>query len=233
MNIKRFSLSFLIPILFLLRVEADLVTLTDKQGRDIQAEIVSIIGANITIKMANGRQFTFPLANLNEASHKTIEQWKLVRVGDKREPFKISINTFTEGKQESSTTSTKTKVYQAGYTVKIQNNTPLSLPSLTVEYLILKEDAIVAAKGSQDALKDTLKGTSTLDPLKIRETFSFNTDTLEMRESKLKSGWSYIGGGKDNAVDELTGIWLKIKTGDQVIYEYSRPSNLPDRITWK
>lgn len=211
---------------------AEAVSLTDTKGRTIQATIISVMAGNVNIRLENGRQFRIPMTTLDEQSLTTVESWKVQQIGKHREPFKVSIRNFVEGEKERSTASTRIKTYQEGYTVKIENNYPMKVPSLTVEYLILKEEAITAAQSNNDTIQDTLKGTVTMDPLKMREVFTFNTKALEMKESRLRAGWRYGSGGQDNAVDELGGIWLKIKSGDTVIFEYARPSVLPKKVNW-
>lgn len=211
---------------------SDTVTLTDTQGRSIQATIITVMSGTATVRMENGRQYRIPLSKLDEASQKTITTWKLAQLGKKREPFKFSIKNYTEKENERDTGSTRIREYQEGYNVTVENATPMALPELKVIYVMLKEGAIQAASSNKDVVPEQLKGEATLEPMKMRGTSTFRTKSIPMRESRLKSGWSYTSGGRDNAVDELIGICIRIMAGDQIIYEFSRPSSLADRVKW-
>jgi hypothetical protein len=149
-----------------------------------------------------------------------------------REPFKFSVRTFSDNLEVNSTTSTRSRSYDEGYVVTVENGTPMILPKLTLEYLLVKEDVPVAAKSSKEVEYESLKDTVELPSLGMRETTTFNTKTFPMDRSSLKGGWSYVGGGNKNARDGLAGIWIRIMSGDFVVYEYTRPSHLSEKVNW-
>lgn len=48
---------------------------TNAEGKTISADIVSLSGGEITLKMDNGREYTFPLATLSEADQAFAQEW--------------------------------------------------------------------------------------------------------------------------------------------------------------
>ena len=62
----RFAVCSLTLFFHLLPVSAALRTFTDTKGRKIEAQIVSVAGANVTLKLANGRSSTIPIKLLSE-----------------------------------------------------------------------------------------------------------------------------------------------------------------------
>lgn len=232
---KKLHFAYLLAFLFIpgACLQADPVTLTDTQGRSIQATIVTVAAGTATVTLENGRQFRIPESNLNEESIKVLENWKLAQLSKQpRAPFNISIRSFTENKEVDSSQSTRLTTYNEGYIVTVENATPMMLPALKVEYILLKEGAVLAAASSKDVVKNELKGEAELEPMGMRGKSEFQTKTVEIRESRLKSGWSYMSGGKANAIDELAGICIRITSGDQLIYEFARPPSLLGKVSW-
>ncbi|MCB1277478.1 C39 family peptidase [Prosthecobacter sp.] len=52
---------------------SELRTFTNAQGKAIQAKLVGVSGPNVTIEMANGQQFTLPIASLSAADQQYLQ----------------------------------------------------------------------------------------------------------------------------------------------------------------
>lgn len=211
---------------------SEFVTLTDTEGRSIQAKIITTAAGIVTVVLDNGHQFRIPMDRLDEKSRNTVDLWSLKRVKNMRDPFKFTIRSFTENVEVGSTTSTRTRTYDEGYAVTVENGSPMIMPELTVEYLLVKEDVPRAERSTREREYETIKDSVKIPSLGLRESTTFNTKTFAMDRSSLKGGWSYVGGGSRSSRDGLAGIWIKVKSGETVIYEYSRPSKLSDKVNW-
>jgi hypothetical protein len=219
-------------LLLIPQLQADPVTLTDTQGRSIEAEILRAIAGNVTVKMANGHQFRIPMSKFNEESHKTIERWKLAQVATQREPFRISMRTFKENEVESGSRSTKLKTYDQGFEVTVRNMSLIDLPAMKVEYVLLKLDEGQLGQDKDSDTYEVHKGSIDLAAMKMSDEITFKTMTLSIQENTLRGGWYYANRGQRKAKDDLDGIWMKFKVGDQIIYEYAKPSSLPEDVDW-
>lgn len=206
-------------------------TLTDTQGRSLEATLLLRIGDKIKIQLANGQQFTIPIRSLDEGSQAKIEKWQADQIKKVKEPFRISISTFRENKVKMDSIAENFQTYDSGYKVEVSNRTPMKLDELRFEYIILMEEAKIAARSNKDVRLHSIKGEEKIESLSQGRSVEFVTKTLPLKESKLKSNWTY-GVGRDNAVDELKGIWIKVYKGSTLVYEYSRPSNLANSFKW-
>lgn len=211
----------------------EFVTLTDTEGRSIQAKIVVITAGVATVAMENGRQYRIPMDRLDEKSKQVLDQWRLKGLENLRDPVKFNVRSFTENVEVGSTESTRTRTYDEGYTVTVENGSPMILPEMTLQYMVVKENEPRAAKSRHDISYSTKKGSAKVPSLNMRESHTFNTETFEMERSSLKGGWSYVGGGKKSSRDGLAGIWIRIMSGNTVVYEYIRPSSLSDKVDWE
>ena len=211
----------------------DLVSLTDTRGRSLDARILSFVGGKVKVQMPNTMQYDIPLTKLDEASRKRVYAWVVQQIREHREPFKFSIQNFKENKIDRKTASSRIKTFDEGYEVKVENQMTMPVSGLTAEYMILKEGAVVAAQSRSMVQEETLKGQVKLGDMGIRGTSTFRTKTLPITENRLRGGWGYVDGGSDNAVDQLGGIWIQIKSGNEVVFEYSRPDRLKEDLKWE
>jgi len=56
-------------------VQAEPQTLTDKQGRSLKAEVISVTGDQVKIKRDDGQTFNLSLANLSDDDQKRLKEW--------------------------------------------------------------------------------------------------------------------------------------------------------------
>jgi|GEM_PF-1659451 len=103
--------------------------------------------------------------------------------------------------------------------------------SCALQYIMRMEEAKIAARSNKDVSLHSVKAEEKIESLSQGRRVEFITKTLPLKESKLKSNWTY-GVGRDNAVDERKGIWINIYKGSTLVYEYSRPSSLANSFKW-
>ncbi|MET0261522.1 MAG: hypothetical protein ABW223_01400, partial [Rariglobus sp.] len=60
----RLSSAVLFTLILFTEVQADVFTLTDKQGRSLKAEVLSVSNDQVKIKRNDGQTFNLPLATL-------------------------------------------------------------------------------------------------------------------------------------------------------------------------
>lgn len=223
-------LIFLLSVSSFPRVQA--ITLTDNQNRSLEANILLRIGNSIKIELQNGQQYTILISTLNKESQEAVLAWQADKVTKISEPFRVSAASFVEDKEKGRSLVEKTQNYNAGYNVTITNRTPMVMEDLRVEYIVVIEAPKIAARSEKDVETHTLKGEVMVEAIKQGRDVEFQTKTIRMKSSKLASGWSYLKGGSDDAVDELKGIWMKFYIGKKMVFEYSRPSSLAGSFKW-
>jgi hypothetical protein len=213
------------------RMQAEPVELVDTQGRSIQATILSADAQVVSVQMANGMTYRIPYETLSPKSLKTVQKWKALTISEHREPFEISLKKFKQNETKSSTVGQIEKNFDSGYTVTVTNNTAMPTPKLRVEYLIVKEHEAMARSSDYDEVEQK-KGTAEIKPLQFRQEAEFNTVTFPIREHRLKGGYRWVGGGDKTAIDDLGGIWIRMYFGDELVFEYAKPSSIPEHFAW-
>ena len=51
-------------------------TFTDRQGREIEAEITAVSGTDVTLRLSNGKSYTIPIDKLSDADRLFVEVWE-------------------------------------------------------------------------------------------------------------------------------------------------------------
>ena len=84
------SLTLSLTCLCLLLISADARTFTNTEGRRIEAEIVSVSGTQVTLKLAQGATAIFEIAKLSAADQTFVKAWRppATSSGKKDEPAK-------------------------------------------------------------------------------------------------------------------------------------------------
>jgi len=224
-------------------VQAELRTLTDTQGRSLQADVLAVEADAVKIKRADGQTFNLPLATLIEDDQKWLREWaekqaklipaNAIEITLGRAKFETSrprvenvMRTFDDGSSEVAGTITTTDE-DWGYSVTLANRLTKPIPSPRVEYVLF----LKASRETGGGLSRRKASTSLLT-LPARERAAFKTQTVRSVRTVIRGDLSYRkSGGTGTDKDNLHGIWMRIYSGDQLIAETSTPENL--RLTEK
>ncbi|MEO6969909.1 MAG: hypothetical protein ABI217_03320 [Chthoniobacterales bacterium] len=101
-----------------------------------------------------------------------------------------------------------------------------------MEYLVFsKHEKFGSVKG--EIVPKRASGNKALGALANNGTAPFETDPVTLKQSRLKGGWTYNSGAKRHAKDELTGLWLRIYSGNELIDEFAQPASLKTQEKWE
>ena len=124
------------------------------------------------------------------------------------------------------------KYLQQAYKINLINRLPSSISDVKVEYLIFCfRDEISGEKRSSGRVTRT-KGSINLASLEGNAQKTLQTDPIQLRETKLRQGYIWSGGGSPKSKDRLEGIWIRFYVGNKLVSEHSSPKNLINRETW-
>ncbi|MBW8781830.1 MAG: hypothetical protein JF599_08080 [Verrucomicrobia bacterium] len=234
--LRRFCLFLTLLAACVLPAGAEMHTLTDQQGRTLQADIVAVDGSQVTVRRDDGQTFTLSLGTLSEADQKWLKEWAAKQ--DSRIPqggieLQISRGKFDSKKKDDGGGIILSEE-QWGYSVILLNHTSKQLTGLRVEYILfVKPDSEPGKDSTASALKQRT-GSNKIDTLAPHTNFTFRTDTISIYKQQLKPGWVWGKTGNNAPVrDTLYGVWLRAYVGDQLVDETCNPETLSKTEKWK
>ncbi len=115
-----------------------------------------------------------------------------------------------------------------GYGVTIENKSFKDQDGLTAKYMLFVKD--VGAGGAS-----TRKGSGSFEigALENNKKNVFTTNGIGVLKQQVKAGYYYKGTARSRLGDSLSGIWLLIYKGGELMGEYSSPQGLPSREKWE
>jgi hypothetical protein len=240
MNRRRFLFASLACVLSS-SLFAEVFTLTDKQGRSIKADVLSVEDDKARIKRDDGQQFDLTISSLIEDDQKKLREWAAI---ENAKPKAIPSNAieivtgrakFSSSKVETaesyevpvfhsngsgggSTIMERrvrylvTTTEQWGYSVTVTNRSLLTLSGLRADYTLFTNTGNALSRGAS--------GTLDIGALKTRGQIILKTTTVPLVKS------AYKGGNPKPAGGQLAGIWVRVYRGDDLISEITSPDSL-------
>ncbi len=119
-----------------------------------------------------------------------------------------------------------------GYVVTVSNHSFKEIPDLRVDYVVFsKHQRFGSAVAEPKAERTT--GSKALGNLQNTGKTSFETEAVTLKKARLKADWYYSNGAKGKAKDELSGIWVRVYSGSELINEFSQPPSLKSQEKWE
>jgi len=115
-----------------------------------------------------------------------------------------------------------------GYKVTLENKSFAPAAGLEVQYRQFKFDD--AIRGSTKLI--AVPGSAPIPTLATGQKTTFETTPVEIEKLELRPGWFYTDEAKEKVKDRLAGVWLRILSGDDIIFEWQSPPDLKSRATW-
>ncbi len=134
--------------------------------------------------------------------------------------------------KRSASQSTETAEEEWGYVVTITNHSFKEIPDLRVEYVEFSKHERFGSK-SGEAKDQRTSGSKALGNLQNNGKTSFETEPVMLKKARLKADWYYSNGAKKKAKDEMSGIWVRVFSGSEMIEEYANPSSLKSQEKWE
>jgi hypothetical protein len=228
----------LLPLLLLVTAAAlpafaseDYRTFTDREGRTIRAAIIRATESDVWIRREDGRTFQVSLATFVERDQKFVADWRRIQALQMPQSLEFATRRFTDGRQTSNDSLIRTTVERVGYVVTLTNRSPVDLDNLQVEYRYYIRQGSPGVTGQNRPVRSE-SGTATIARLASRGTAEFRTNVVTLRATQLRQGVVYTSTGKTRTTDDLRGIWIRVRQGDEVIAEFSSPPNLSESESW-
>jgi hypothetical protein len=210
-------------------------TLTDKQGRSLKADVISVEGDKVTIRRADGQTFTLSLDTLSEDDQKSLKEWaekqaKLIPAGSVE--VQVSRGKFDTKKKDDGG-GIITSEEQWGYTATLFNRASKPLNGARVEYILFVKPDTEPGKDTTSAPLKEKSGSKTIDALPAHDSVNFRTDSITIFKQQLKPGYIWGKTGNNAAIkDSLYGIWVRVYVGDQMVDEVLNPESLSKTEKW-
>jgi hypothetical protein len=120
---------------------------------------------------------------------------------------------------------------QWGYAITLQNQSFKDVPDVRVDYIIFYRQEL-AGRVENNTRDKRSAGSQTVGLLKnnVRETFE--TEPIKLGSSKLDVDYDWTSGAKTRAKDVITGIKVRVKSGEAIIAEYADPAGLKSSEGW-
>jgi hypothetical protein len=133
--------------------------------------------------------------------------------------------------KRSASDSTEEAAENWDYLVTITSHSFKEIPDLRVDYVVFSKHERFGSKIEGKAKRTT--GSKTLGNLASNGKTSFETEQVILKKSRLKADWYYTNGAKGKAKDELSGIWVRVYSGSELINEFAQPASLKTREKWE
>lgn len=239
-----FPLSALVAVLAAAPfARAETFTLTDKQGRSLTAEVLSVSGDQVKIKRDDGQQFTLSMASLASDDQKKLRDWAKAEASKPLPPgslqVELSRGIFKTDKQTTDVTVTDGRVIKNGrtvteekwgYSITLINKSSTPLEKLRAEYRLFATVDSVHVKEKQGLRKRSFQ--SPLETVPELGRLVFRTETISAYKMKYNGNIYSAATGDSSSREQLMGIWLRIYRDKELIYESSAPESLQLTEKW-
>jgi hypothetical protein len=211
-------------------------TITDKQGRSIKVDVISVENGKVKIKREDGQLFDLPLASLSEEDQKALTAWAAANppmLKPNELLLEFSRGKFGTEKEMQSGGAVAAFKDQWGYSLTLSNKSSRALSTLRAEYvLFVKQDQGPGNSDSGSKFR-RVKKRSEIDTIPIHESINFRTETVASYRYVLQPGFVWAGSGSNKPIkDTLHGMWLRIYDGDQLVLEKITPEDLLKTEKW-
>jgi hypothetical protein len=248
MELRRFPaplsrLLLLLVITAIPAIHAETLTLTDKQGRSIQADVISVDGDKAKIRRSDRQTFELPLSTLSDADQQKLRDWaasapaKSLPAGAVQ--LELSRGVFQTSKQDSDVTLTTGDIVKNGrttteekwgYSVTLVNKTTQPLDNLRAEYRLFATKDNVHVKEKEGLKKKAYS--SAIEPIPTLGRAVFRTETISAFKMKYNGNIQSAKTGDTSSREILHGVWFRLYRGDQLVQEIAMPSSLMTTETW-
>ena len=193
-------------------------TFTDRDGREIEADILHGTKETVTVKMANGKEYTLPIAKFSDKDQEFITEWIKSKPPKLDYSFDLEYDREQTSKNESDDGVEKTTTEGWVYTWKFTNRSNANIEGLELRYRIW----IVSDRGQLKGQKSifTEDGMVSAPVMGDRETKTLRTIPVTLVATDLNGGFYYGDGRDDKGADKLAGFCVKAFHHGQKVWEF-------------
>jgi hypothetical protein len=221
---------------------AEMQTLTDKQGRSLKADVISVTGDKVKIKREDGQTFDLALSNLSDDDQSRLKAWAKQEAA-KSLPADALVVEFSRGKFDTIKKDVDVTLVGGGvvkdgmtiteekwgYAITLTNRTPQPIENLRSEYILF---ATVDSVHSDDKGMRKKRYNNPIETIPTLGKITFRTETISAIKTKYNGNIVSGKTGDNKSRETLFGIWIRMYRGDQLVYENSMPGTLRTTEKW-
>ena len=247
-QLPRIVLASSLAVLNLTPASAEMRTFTDTQGREIEAEILTVSGSKVTLKLANGKTYTIPVSKLSKDDRFFVEVWADLDKkgeGEKTEgtgpmiPDRVNYRFELEVNKERIKKGDKTRVDRGEYKldewifkVELENRSRVDLEGLEMSYRIYVDTKASAKLGSLEEPPKVYGGRVKVDPVDDGDSVLVKTGPAKLMELQLDGDFVFNDGSRNKLDDDLEGVWIKVWHGEKKVAEYKTSNSTVKEAKW-
>ena len=211
---------------------------TDPYGRKIDAEMVSVAGDRVTLKLnATEKEYTIPLTGLSEADQVFVKQWAKDNPSAVNFRFRVLADPVIEGKVVGKNEAVN-KPGEVKYRITVYNQSGQEVTNVKVRYKIMCKDFVYTSSSSSRYVYkrsapviQAVAGEVAAEAIPLDGRAEFVTKAYNVQAYKRSS---YYSSGGAKTIDQLQGAMVQVLVGDQVVDEvkFGIRDSMPD-ITWE
>jgi hypothetical protein len=118
-----------------------------------------------------------------------------------------------------------------GYVVTLENKTFKDMEGLEVKYIIFFRQETLGSKAA--ARLGRKSGSNTIDSIKAHDKTTFDTENVELKQTRLIGNYIFMNGAKPNAEGRLAGLWVRVYQQGKLLAELCRPPQLSSKEKWE
>jgi hypothetical protein len=196
----------------------ELRTFKNAAGAEIKAEILYGTAEMVTIKLANGKDITTPIAKFSEEDQAYINEWIKTQPAKINYSFGLEIDKARIGdKKERQTKSHNVTEENWAYNLTLDNRTRARLEGLEIRYRMYVSSEHTNAKSGREVL--IRDGILKVPVLTASESIKIQTKGVPLLKSDLKPDYVYKDGGRHRLSDDMAGLWVKVFHKGQRVWE--------------
>jgi predicted outer membrane lipoprotein len=195
---------------------------TDAQGRKLEADIVSLDGAQVTLKRAaDGRHFTVPATTFSAADQDFIRAFAAENITYN---FEVKNTRERLGKSVTKENNEEIEKEEWSYKIDLRNISRANADNVTVSYWVF----VRADDGGKTKAAPRLIAADSIKEVTILKAaqYQFVTKPVTLTKTKLDANYYYTDGTKNKAADSMGGFVVAIMQGDKRIFEYATSPDL-------
>lgn len=197
------------------------VSLTNREGRTLDARIIRAFDGNVKIQLMDGRLFTLNVNTLDEESQKTVQAWQANQLLAE-DIFQVSFTRRNLDRNVNNTRFGRVEDYRLQHVVSVRNTRAQEFPALEARYILFQlPSGYVGGTSSHK----TFSGTAKLENIGQFGTVDFEMQPVLMR-SRQSRAVRTCGGRIPSHSSRCTidGIWIRFYEDGRLIGEFQQPT---------
>jgi hypothetical protein len=214
--------------LSLASLHSEIQTLTDKQGRSIKADVLSVENEKVKIKRDDGQTFELPLASLDGDTQRSLKEWAAKaasQIPAGAITIELSRGVFDSTKRDEIGIITTEENW--GYNLTASNRSSKPINNLKFDYVLFVKPDYEPGKDENASKLKRATGSHSIDQLTGGTKSAFRTKGIKIYKQKLQPGYVWSKTRNTEMIrDTLHGVWIKAYAGGQLVAEICSPESL-------